>query len=427
VQFVLIAALLAQTPTTLMKPPFKYVLGFDRVGPFYLHMYLGKDFHIDPDAITGAKMAEEDNPATSTDDHILTLFGTNCSTSQIVYNVKLIEPRLFPMPGRDTVKLKHPRGISCNSRGDVYVADTDNDRVLRLKYAGTFLTFVYALKADLSRPRDVSLDSRGFVYVADSGNNRVVVFDTLGNEVAQWPGFEGPNAIAVLDAGADYNEYGLDAALVLDREGTRVNQASLSGQVVRQTDMRRLGLDEARFAYCAFDRHGNTYVTDQVNSQVHMFDRGLKYIVSFGRQGNEGSAFDAPRGIAIWRRFGQVFITEAGGGQYYWLGLDAYLLGFYPEEFTSAEPGTTIGLYITEQASISVDITDAQGNLVRQLVDPHDQHPGEVLLVWDGRDDKGILVAEGEYKVSITCRPVYSAQKRLLKKELAGTVRRIAG
>ena len=53
------------------------------------------------------------------------------------------------------------------------------------------------------------------------------------------------------------------------------------------------------------------------------------------------------------------------------------------------------------------------------------QHPGEALIVWDGRDNNGKLVPEGEYKVTIVARPTYSRPMRILRKELTGTVRRI--
>ena len=271
------------------------------------------------------------------------------------------------------------------------------------------------------------MDSHGRVYVADSANNRIVVFDSLGSLVTTWTGdLEGPTGICVLDPGADFNELGVNAAVVIDRGGTRISQFSLDdGEQRRTIDVRRIGLDSAGFAYCAYDRHGNVYVTDRVNSQIHLFDPDLKYIVSFGRQGVEGTTFNSPTGITIWRRFGQVFISDADGGQYYWVGLDAYLIGFYPAEFDSLKPGTTIALYVTEMSDITVDIADSSGKLVRSLAPPHQHHPGEVLIVWDGRDNAGKLVTKGEYKVAIVARPTYSQPMRILRKELAGTVRRI--
>ena len=438
VQFALFLALIAADPTTLLVPPFSHTLGFNRIGRLYISMYLGRGFKLDdPEGMCGAKMVEEDDPTTSSDDHILTLFAVNSGTSQIVYNVKLIEPRIYGSPGNDTGHFNHPHGICCNKYGTVYVADTRNDRVVRLKYQNTHLNWVGLIpddevratdeKARLKAPRDVAMDSHGRVYVADSANNRIVVFDSLGSLVTTWTGdLEGPTGICVLDPGADFNELGVNAAVVIDRGGTRISQFSLDdGEQRRTIDVRRIGLDSAGFAYCAYDRHGNVYVTDRVNSQIHLFDPDLKYIVSFGRQGVEGTTFNSPTGITIWRRFGQVFISDADGGQYYWVGLDAYLIGFYPAEFDSLKPGTTIALYVTEMADITIDIADSSGKLVRSLAPPHQHHPGEVLIVWDGRDNAGKLVTKGEYKVAIVARPTYSQPMRILRKELAGTVRRI--
>jgi DNA-binding beta-propeller fold protein YncE len=428
VQFTLLLALIAADPTTLLVPPFSHTMGFNRIGRLYISLYLGRSFKLDdPQGMCGAKMVEEDDTTTSNDDHILTMFGVNSGSSQIVYNVKLIEPRIYGTSGSDTGHFKHPHGIACDKYGTVYVADTDNDRVVRLKYEKTKLRWVSTIDSGLDAPRDVAIDSRGRVYVADSGHNRVVVFDSLGTMLATWTAdLEGPTGICVLDPDADYNDFHANSAVVIDRGRTRISQFSLDdGQQRRMVDMRRIGLDAAGFAYCAYDRHGNVYVTDQTNSQIHLFDPDLRYIVSFGRQGVEGTTFDSPTGIAIWRRFGQVFVSEANGGQYYWIGLDAYLIGFYPAEFDSLKPGTTIALYITEMAGIAVDITDASGKLVRSLAPPHNQHPGEVLIVWDGRDNNGKLVPEGEYKVSVTARPTYSRPMRTLRKELTGSVRRI--
>lgn len=434
----LLLAILASDPTTLLVPPFSHTFGFNRIGRFYISLYLGRSFRLDnPQGMCGAKMVEEDDPKTTNDDHIVTLFGVNSGSGQIVYNVKLLEPRLFGADGNGVGQFRRPHGICCNRQGTVYVADTDNDRVVRLRYENTQLSWVGELpgpellaanpEAKLESPRDVALDTRGRLYVADSGNNRVVVFDSLGALITTWSAdLEGPTGICVLDPEADYNDFGLNAAVVIDRNRTRISQFSLDdGRQRRMVDMRRIGLDEAGFAYGAYDRHGNAYITDQVNSQLHLFDAKLNYIVSFGRQGAEGTSFDSPTGITIQRRFGQLFVSEANGGQYYWLGLDAYLIGFFPTEFDSVQPGTTIALYVTEMADITVDITDPAGKLVRSLAPPHLQRPGEVLIVWDGRDNTERLVPVGEYRITVTARPTYGRPMRYLKKELTGAVRRV--
>ena len=412
-----------------MVPPFEHTLGYNRLGRLLISMYLGRSFKIDdPEGMCGAKMIEEDDPTTMADDHILTMFTVNSGTGQIVYNVKLVEPRVYGSVGSDSNQFRRPHGICCNPKGDVYVADTDNDRVVRLKYEATRLHWVGPVGSGLKAPRDVALDSRNRLYVADSANNRIVMYGDAGAEVGAWTsGLVGPTAVAVIDDGMRYNDFQTNSAVVIDRDRTRINRLTLSGEITAQVDMRRIGLDEAAFAYVAFDRYGNCYVTDQVNDQIHIFDPDLKYIVSYGREGTGDAHFMSPRGIAIWPRFGQVFINESEGGQYYWLGIDAYLIGFYPPEFDSLRPGTTIALYVTEPSEMTINVSDSADQVVRTLTPPFRQKPGEVLVAWDGKDNHGRLVQPGEYKVAVAAKATYPrVAKYRFQKELVGTVRRVA-
>lgn len=395
-------------------------------------MYLGKDFRVDnPQGLACAKIKEEEDTTTWRDDALLTLFAVNSNTGQIVYNVKLIRPGIFGSTGNGIGQFNHPHGIACNENGDVYVADTDNNRLVRLRYTGGKLHWITVVDSTLNLPYDVTMDSQGRVYVSDMGNNRIVVYGPDNTRIATYtPGLKKPSAIAILDHNAPFNETGLDLLVVVDNWGTRLNQLSTSGEIVRSVDCRRIGLDSACFAYCAFDRHGNVYVTDMINSQIHIFAPGLKYIVSFGRTSPSNSdqpIFNAPRGIAIGRKFGQLFVSEADGGQYYLIALDGYLIGCYPQQFKSEQPGTTIALYLTQRAEIVIEISDNQGNIVRTLTPPYQQGPGEVLIVWDGRDNNGNIVPEGEYLIKTTIRPTYSRPRYTLKKEFVTRVERLPG
>ncbi len=428
---VLAILICAETPTTFIAPPFSHTLGFTRISSFYLNLYLGKDFSVDdPQGIACTKITDEDDPTTWRDDALLTLFAVNSGTGQIVYNVKLSRVGIFGSAGNKDGQFNRPHGITANEDGDVYVADSYNNRLVRLRYANGTLHWLTVVDSTLKLPYDVTMDSRGRVYVTDEKSGITVYAPNNTRILSYNPGLEKPRAIAVLDHEAPFNETGLDLMVVIDRSGTRINQLSLSGEIRRQTDWRHIGLDTADFAYCAFDRYGNLYVTDRANSQIHIFDSGLKYIISFGRgagaPGNQ-PVFNSPRGIAIGRKFGQVFIAEADGGQYYLIALDGYLIGCFPEKFNSIRPGTTIALYLTQRAEIIVEINDASGDVIRTLTPPHQQGPGEVLIVWDGRNNQGELVPEGEYTIKVTIRPTYSSLRYTFKKELVSRVIRTPG
>lgn len=413
-------------PTTLLVPPFSHTLGFYRASKFYLNLYLGPGFHYaNPEGIAGAKMKEHDNPKTSSDDHQLTMFAVNSANGQIIYNVEFKRLSIFGKNGSGESEFNSPRGITVNSNGDVYIADYGNNRVVRLKYKNGELRFVAILGEPLNRPFGVCLDSHGRLYVTDTENSRVVVFDSLGTRIGDWrEGLSRPRGIAVLDKDDPHNSAGDEFVVVVDSDNSRIQKFSLSGKPLAGTSTRDIGLDEAHFGYCALDRHGNAWVTDQYNNQIHKFDKDLRYIISLGREGTDEDEFISPRGIAIGRKYGQVFISEAEGGQYYWIGIDGYIVGCFPPAFSSRQPGTTIDLYLTEQAMVTMWIHNERGELVRTLTPPHYQNPGEALLVWDGRDNKNVLVGKGEYTIRVLVTNTYPGLvKSHSKKEFKTTVR----
>jgi sugar lactone lactonase YvrE len=87
--------------------------------------------------------------------------------------------------------LSAPDSVALDSSGDLYVVDFNNNRVLFYPAGSTTATRVYGqagsfttntpnkggLSADsLDAPVGVALDSSGNLYVADTNNNRVLKF-----------------------------------------------------------------------------------------------------------------------------------------------------------------------------------------------------------------------------------------------------------
>ena len=48
----------------------------------------------------------------------------------------------------------------------------------------------------------------------------------------------------------------------------------------------------------------------------------MEYITAIGGTGYNGIELEEPRGISIYRRFGQIFVSEREGAQYFWIGTD---------------------------------------------------------------------------------------------------------
>ncbi len=86
--------------------------------------------------------------------------------------------------GTEQKKLNDPQDIFYDKNGFYYVADTGNNRVLKLdKNFKVLGEITEADGASLSAPTGVSADSYGDVYIADSGNGRIIHLDKTFNYV----------------------------------------------------------------------------------------------------------------------------------------------------------------------------------------------------------------------------------------------------
>lgn len=92
--------------------------------------------------------------------------------------------------------LNSPEGVAVDAAGDLTIADTNNNAVREVAAAtGNIATIVgdgsgvpgfagdgaLAIHAEMNAPYGVAQDSAGNLYIADSGNNRVRVVNTSGN------------------------------------------------------------------------------------------------------------------------------------------------------------------------------------------------------------------------------------------------------
>jgi DNA-binding beta-propeller fold protein YncE len=118
-----------------------------------------------------------------------------------------------------------PRGIGIDAAGNVYVSDTNNDRVQKFDSNGNFITkwgTAGTGNGQLNEPDGIAPDAAGNVYVADQFNDRVQQFDANGNFISvigslgTGPGqFNDPDGAAVDGAGNLY---------IADRENDRVQK-----------------------------------------------------------------------------------------------------------------------------------------------------------------------------------------------------------
>lgn len=422
--------------TTLVVPPFKHTFGYSRITKSALKMVVGEKIKFnDPQGIAAVKLIATDDRSTKEDDDELTIFAVNSGSNQIFFNKGFKGYGIYGSFGSGKEELWSPMGIAAHPEGDVWVADSKNDRIVKLHCDGKELRHVTLvgefgmLNGEFDEPHDVAIDPDRRVYVADTGNDRVQVFSMDGEFLYSFSGtadfhLTRPTGIAVIGKRDRWSFFGSEFIIVVDDGRTRVSQFTKEGKLMASTSTYALEIENARLDYVAIGYYNNIYVTDEARSQIHIFDRELKYVTSFGREGSGTGEFYHPRGIAIWKRYGQVFVLGENEAQYYWVGVDAYVKGVFPSLFEEDEPGATISLFITQPAKIIINIyKPGTKEVVRSLLPPLKRNVGEQNIVWDGLDQNGKLVEPGKYEIKIILKPTYSS-KGNFEKHLTAYVER---
>jgi RHS repeat-associated protein len=110
--------------------------------------------------------------------------GSSRVVQAVVASESAGEWRSFGGVGTGNGKLKSPEGLLVDAEGNVWIADTGNNRVQEFTATGSYMRQFGTLgngNGQLSKPEGLSFDSEGNVLVADGGNNRVEIFSPRGN------------------------------------------------------------------------------------------------------------------------------------------------------------------------------------------------------------------------------------------------------
>jgi len=227
----------------------------------------------------------------------------------------LFTEHAWPAPPRG---VEHPalRGASAAALGDagiLYVADTENHRIVKL---GRGLELLAAwgrfgrAEGEVQFPRGVAVDRGGTVYVADWGNRRIQAFTTDGRFLRTWGelrrdelgGRFSPDHVAVTDAGE----------IVVYCSG-QVYRFAPSGQLRgRWGEPFQFGSRSG----IAVDGQGSVYGISgdarRDRPPVRKLDSTGREVAAWGAWGSApGQLFD-PMGLAVDAR-GRVYIADTGG------------------------------------------------------------------------------------------------------------------
>ncbi|MBI4301304.1 MAG: TIGR03663 family protein [Chloroflexi bacterium] len=178
---------------------------------------------------------------------------------------------VFGKEGTAPGDLKGPKGLALDKEGNIYVADSLNNRIQKYDAQGHFLAAVGRQgngPGEFQEPWGVAVDSAGYVYVADTWNHRIQKFDSQLKFLTQWGGFA-------------------------DSQG---KATTYEGKFYGPRDI-------------AIDAAGDLYVTDTGNERVQKFTANGAFLASYGGEGKDEGLFSEPVGIAI-DAAGNIYVAD---------------------------------------------------------------------------------------------------------------------
>jgi tripartite motif-containing protein 71 len=279
--------------------------------------------------------------------------------------------------------LSGPYGVALDASGDVWVADTYNNRVVELSPSDTVLQSFGTEGSgpgQLNNPDAIAVDGSGHVFVADTGNNRVEEYDTNGTFVATIGSagtgngqFDDPEGVAVDGNGDLY---------VADTDNNRVEEFSVAtGSFTKaittgMADPQGLAADSSGDLWVA-----DNGITDNANDSVAEYSPSGSELTSFGSSTSQFGGMSNPAAVAV--SGGNVYVSEPD----YEFVQEFTTTGVYEGEFgTPADGAGTLNLpqAVAVNAAGSVFVADSGNNRIAEfsLVAPPASTPEAPLAIY---------------------------------------------
>jgi trimeric autotransporter adhesin len=264
-----------------------------------------------------------------------------------------------------SAKLGSPRGVAVDASGNIYIADAYNECIRMVAKSTGIITTVagymytskfegsysgdggLATSARLSYPYGVTVDASGNIYIADTFNNRIrmvtkstgIITTVAGNGLSGYSGDSGDGGLATSARLSSPSDVAVDASgniYIADADDHRIRMVTKSTGIITTV------AGDATSGYSgdgglatlatvndpigvAFDVSGNIYIADSGNSCIRMIAKstgiittvaGIASLYRPGTFGGDGglatsAKLSAPCSVAV-DASGNIYIADSG-------------------------------------------------------------------------------------------------------------------
>lgn len=216
----------------------------------------------------------------------------------------------FGKPGTGEGEFREPVAVAINSRNELIVLDAGSPFVSRFSPDGRFLGRFTAAGQSFFSPRGLSLDASDNLYIANTGQGLVIKLDRDGKALAAY-GNSGPG-LGGLREPTDALVLADGSVIVVDPTLGKLVRYDPNGSPLLESSFPKASTVEG--PHLAALSSGGVVASDPAGHRLLFFDRDLKLVGAFGKEGTSPGQFRVPVGIGVDRE-GRLLVGESAGNR----------------------------------------------------------------------------------------------------------------